>query len=100
MAAKKKTNRKPRKPGRKQAEEAVRTLLLWAGAVHLGTAGRYLLGWRFSRVNPDDREELQRLASAGSPFNIKSDSLRLGDFSREEHRRPRPAADAALAQLA
>ena len=31
MAAKKKTNRKPRKPGRKQAEEAVRTLLLWAG---------------------------------------------------------------------
>ena len=31
MAAKKKTNRKPRKPSRKQAEEAVRTLLLWAG---------------------------------------------------------------------
>ncbi|NIV17123.1 MAG: GTP cyclohydrolase I FolE [Woeseiaceae bacterium] len=30
MAAEKK-NRKPRKPGRKQAEEAVRTLLLWAG---------------------------------------------------------------------
>ncbi len=33
-----------------------RTLLLWVGAVHLGTAGRYLLGWRFSRANPDDRE--------------------------------------------
>ena len=31
MAAKKKTNRKPRRPSRKQAEEAVRTLLLWAG---------------------------------------------------------------------
>ena len=28
---KKATSRKPRKPGRKQAEEAVRTLLLWAG---------------------------------------------------------------------
>ena len=31
MAAKKKTSRKPRKPSRKQAEEAIRTLLLWAG---------------------------------------------------------------------
>ena len=31
MAAKAKKNSKPRKPGRKQAEEAVRTLLLWAG---------------------------------------------------------------------
>ena len=31
MATEKKTNRKPRKPSRKQAEEAVRTLLLWAG---------------------------------------------------------------------
>ena len=31
MAAKSKKNRKPRKPSRKQAEEAVRTLLLWAG---------------------------------------------------------------------
>ena len=31
MAAKKKTSRKPRKPSRNQAEEAVRTLLLWAG---------------------------------------------------------------------
>ena len=31
MAARKKTIRKPRRPGRKQAEEAVRTLLLWAG---------------------------------------------------------------------
>ena len=31
MAAKKKTTRKPRRPGRKQAEEAIRTLLLWAG---------------------------------------------------------------------
>ena len=31
MAAKPKKNRKPRRPGRKQAEEAVRTLLLWAG---------------------------------------------------------------------
>ena len=31
MAAKSKKTRKPRKPGRKQAEEAVRTLLLWAG---------------------------------------------------------------------
>ena len=30
MAARKKTT-KPRRPGRKQAEEAVRTLLLWAG---------------------------------------------------------------------
>ncbi len=29
--ATKKTTRKPRKPSRKQAEEAVRTLLLWAG---------------------------------------------------------------------
>ena len=29
--ASRKTTRKPRKPGRKQAEEAVRTLLLWAG---------------------------------------------------------------------
>ena len=31
MAARKKTTSKPRRPGRKQAEEAVRTLLLWAG---------------------------------------------------------------------
>ena len=31
MAAKSKKQRKPRKPGRKKAEEAVRTLLLWAG---------------------------------------------------------------------
>ena len=31
MAKKSDTGRKPRKPGRKQAEEAVRTLLLWAG---------------------------------------------------------------------
>ena len=31
MASPKKTTRKPRKPSRKQAEEAVRTLLLWAG---------------------------------------------------------------------
>ncbi len=31
MAAKKKTIRKPRKPSRRQAEEAIRTLLLWAG---------------------------------------------------------------------
>ena len=31
MAAKSKKVRKPRKPGRKQAEDAVRTLLLWAG---------------------------------------------------------------------
>ena len=31
MAAKKKKQPKPRKPSRKQAEEAVRTLLLWAG---------------------------------------------------------------------
>ena len=31
MAAKKKKQTKPRKPSRKQAEEAVRTLLLWAG---------------------------------------------------------------------
>ncbi|MEM7589555.1 MAG: AAA-like domain-containing protein [Myxococcota bacterium] len=36
------------------------------------------------RVNPQDRPELQRLAAAGSPFNIKSDSLRLGDFSQED----------------
>ncbi|MEM7495599.1 MAG: ATP-binding protein [Myxococcota bacterium] len=36
------------------------------------------------RVNPEDRVELQRLASAGSPFNIKSDSLRLGDFSQDD----------------
>ena len=31
MAARKKVPSKPRKPSRKQAEEAVRTLLLWAG---------------------------------------------------------------------
>ena len=31
MAASKKKEPKPRKPSRKQAEEAVRTLLLWAG---------------------------------------------------------------------
>jgi GTP cyclohydrolase I len=31
VAANRKTTRKPRRPGRKQAEEAVRTLLLWAG---------------------------------------------------------------------
>jgi len=31
VAANRKTTRKPRKPSRKQAEEAVRTLLLWAG---------------------------------------------------------------------
>ena len=31
MTAKKKNPRKPRKPSRKQAEEAIRTLLLWAG---------------------------------------------------------------------
>ncbi len=31
MAAKKKKQAKPRKPSRKQAENAVRTLLLWAG---------------------------------------------------------------------
>ena len=31
MAKKERAARKPRKPGRKQAEEAVRTLLLWAG---------------------------------------------------------------------
>jgi GTP cyclohydrolase I len=31
LAAKKKTGRKARKPSRKQAEEAIRTLLLWAG---------------------------------------------------------------------
>ena len=31
MAARKKKEPKPRKPSRKQAEEAVRTLLLWAG---------------------------------------------------------------------
>ena len=31
MAATKKTSRKARKPSRKQAEEAIRTLLLWAG---------------------------------------------------------------------
>ncbi|HSG58136.1 MAG TPA: GTP cyclohydrolase I FolE [Woeseiaceae bacterium] len=31
MATTKKTSRKPRRPGRKQAEEAIRTLLLWAG---------------------------------------------------------------------
>ena len=31
MAAKSKKKRKPRKPSRNQAEEAVRTLLLWAG---------------------------------------------------------------------
>ena len=31
MAAKTKRNRKPRKPSRRQAEEAVGTLLLWAG---------------------------------------------------------------------
>lgn len=31
MAAKKKNQPKPRKPSRKQAEDAVRTLLLWAG---------------------------------------------------------------------
>jgi GTP cyclohydrolase I len=31
VAASKKTGRKARKPGRRQAEEAVRTLLLWAG---------------------------------------------------------------------
>jgi GTP cyclohydrolase I len=31
VAAKKKAGRKARKPGRRQAEEAVRTLLLWAG---------------------------------------------------------------------
>lgn len=31
MAGKSKKTGKPRKPGRKQAEEAVRTLLLWAG---------------------------------------------------------------------
>ena len=31
MAAKKKKQPKPRKPSRKQAEEAIRTLLLWAG---------------------------------------------------------------------
>ena len=31
MAAKKFKSRKPRKPSRKQAEDAVRTLLLWAG---------------------------------------------------------------------
>ena len=31
MAKKEKAVRKPRKPSRKQAEEAVRTLLLWAG---------------------------------------------------------------------
>ncbi len=31
MAANKSKRAKPRKPSRKQAEEAVRTLLLWAG---------------------------------------------------------------------
>jgi GTP cyclohydrolase I len=31
MKLSKKRNKKPRRPGRKQAEEAVRTLLLWAG---------------------------------------------------------------------
>jgi GTP cyclohydrolase I len=31
LATTKKTSRKPRRPGRKQAEEAIRTLLLWAG---------------------------------------------------------------------
>ena len=31
MAARKKTEPKPRKPSRKQAEEAIRTLLVWAG---------------------------------------------------------------------
>lgn len=31
MTTKKSTHRKPRKPSRKQAEDAVRTLLLWAG---------------------------------------------------------------------
>jgi GTP cyclohydrolase I len=31
LAARKKKDTKPRKPGRKKAEEAVRTLLLWAG---------------------------------------------------------------------
>jgi len=31
VAGKSKKTRKPRKPGRRQAEEAVRTLLLWAG---------------------------------------------------------------------
>ncbi|MEO1246035.1 MAG: GTP cyclohydrolase I FolE [Pseudomonadota bacterium] len=31
MAASKKSNRKPRKPSRKQAEDAIQTLLLWAG---------------------------------------------------------------------
>ena len=31
MAATKKKSPRPRKPGRKQAEEAIRTLLLWAG---------------------------------------------------------------------
>ena len=31
MAAKKKKQPKPRKPSRQQAEDAVRTLLLWAG---------------------------------------------------------------------
>ncbi|MEM7496242.1 MAG: ATP-binding protein, partial [Myxococcota bacterium] len=36
------------------------------------------------RVNPEDRPELQRLASAGSPFNVKSNSLRLGDFSQDD----------------
>ncbi|MEM8817461.1 MAG: GTP cyclohydrolase I FolE [Pseudomonadota bacterium] len=30
-ASKKSTNRKPRKPSRKQAEDAIQTLLLWAG---------------------------------------------------------------------
>ncbi len=36
------------------------------------------------RINPEDRQELQRLTSAGSPFNVKSDSLRLGDFSQDD----------------
>ncbi|MEM7589208.1 MAG: ATP-binding protein [Myxococcota bacterium] len=36
------------------------------------------------RMRPQERREFQEMTTGGSPFNIKSNSLRLGDFTQQD----------------
>lgn len=89
MAEKKKIQSKPRKPSRKQAEEAVRTLLLWGGEDPrreglLDTPKRVALAYEdwFSGYNENPVEYLQRTFKEVDGYD---EMIVLRDISFESH---------------
>ena len=89
MAEKKKIQSKPRKPSRKQAEEAVRTLLLWGGEDPrreglLDTPKRVALAYEdwFSGYSENPVEYLQRTFKEIDGYD---EMIVLRDISFESH---------------